>query len=338
MDKELVKHCGFFSSLKENTICQIKEYFEEEHYQVDELILKKGAHNDKLFIIIAGEVEVITEYPGQQLVKLADMKQYDFFGEVSLIQEEVCTASIYAKTPTVCLTFDKNHLRLLQLGFPECAYDVEHSIAKHAATRLRNILRDLSKNLENIGEHYSNRFSLSDYKKLNNADISANVVVPSHLSIEMLANLKAFQHMSTEDVETLFSFGDFHAINTRGKLIQIGDKVNQLYCVLSGAVQLGFESDKYSAKLDVVGPGYLINVHSFFDTKAAAFDCLVRESSHLFCLTYENLLKIQACLPELFYSFAHECTKSIVSTLLVINKQILRIRCELDKAHVEICA
>ena len=75
-------------------------------YTDGSVIVKQGDTGNLMYIILKGEVEVIRENNGEQIV-LSTLKKGDIFGEMALFSGQPRSATIRSKGETRVLTVDK---------------------------------------------------------------------------------------------------------------------------------------------------------------------------------------------------------------------------------------
>ena len=76
-------------------------------YRDGEVIVRQGEAGDCMFVIQAGEVEVFREDGKQREVRLAVLREKDFFGEMALFDGEVRSATVRALAEARVLTVDR---------------------------------------------------------------------------------------------------------------------------------------------------------------------------------------------------------------------------------------
>jgi ABC-type lipoprotein export system ATPase subunit len=72
---------------------------EKRQYQPGSIIIQQGQQLDHLYMIASGAVDVLLNSPGCPEVSLARLGEGQFFGEISLLQGGVATASVRAAGP-----------------------------------------------------------------------------------------------------------------------------------------------------------------------------------------------------------------------------------------------
>jgi CRP/FNR family cyclic AMP-dependent transcriptional regulator len=97
-------------------------------YTPGEAIVSQGDEGDAMFVIQAGEVEVVREMDGRE-VGLGTMGPGDFFGEMALFQGDVRTATVRAVTEVRALTIDRRALLRRLDQDPHLAFKLVESMA-----------------------------------------------------------------------------------------------------------------------------------------------------------------------------------------------------------------
>ena len=99
---------------------------EEEHFHRGEHIIRKGTKGDKFYIIVSGNIAV----QGIETSAKKTYGKYEYFGEVSLVTNEMRTADVLAATDVYALTIKKDRF----LNFIQ-GTDVEHNLRNLAKIR-----------------------------------------------------------------------------------------------------------------------------------------------------------------------------------------------------------
>lgn len=105
-----------------------------------EVIIRQGEPGDCLYVIQKGKVEVIDE-SGDTEIRLAELGETEFFGEMGLFEKDVRSATVRSIGDTKVLTIDrKNFYQTIQK---------DPSIAYRLLEKLSNRLREMNKKLKN---------------------------------------------------------------------------------------------------------------------------------------------------------------------------------------------
>jgi CRP-like cAMP-binding protein len=83
-------------------------------FENGEVIIQQGTVGDCLYIIQQGRVEVISE-KGESQIKLTELGQGDFFGEMGLFEKDVRSCTIRSVGRTRVMTIDRqNFIQTIQ--------------------------------------------------------------------------------------------------------------------------------------------------------------------------------------------------------------------------------
>lgn len=89
------------------------------HFEEDTLVVKEGDPGNSMFVIVQGEVRVLTrDTPKGKEIRLADLGEGEFFGEVSLLTGKPRTATILTNTMTEMLEFERKDFEKITEQFP----------------------------------------------------------------------------------------------------------------------------------------------------------------------------------------------------------------------------
>lgn len=110
------------------------------HFEDGEIIIKQGNEGDCLFVIQQGRVEIIDE-SGDKEIKLAELGEAEFFGEMGLFDKDVRSCTVRAVGEAKILTIDKkNFYRTIQKD-PSIAYRLLEKMS-HRLRETNKKLRD----------------------------------------------------------------------------------------------------------------------------------------------------------------------------------------------------
>ena len=107
-------------------------------YHDGEVIIKQGDSGNCMYVIQAGEVEVIRDNNGKE-VRLAVRGEGDFIGEMALFSREVRGATIRALGDARILTVDRKNLLMSIQKDPSLAFRIIETLSKR--------VRDLSEEI-----------------------------------------------------------------------------------------------------------------------------------------------------------------------------------------------
>jgi CRP/FNR family cyclic AMP-dependent transcriptional regulator len=116
-----LRELGLFKTLTSREMRELDDLLHERSYQKGETIFDQGDTGLGLFIVVEGRVKIFSSH--QALAQLApEMVRGDFFGELSLFDEEARTARAVAAEPTkIVALFRSEFFSLLDRNRSICA-------------------------------------------------------------------------------------------------------------------------------------------------------------------------------------------------------------------------
>jgi len=109
-------------------------------YNADETIFNMGDPGHEMFIILKGRVSVSINSIDGSVIKLAELKDGDFFGEMSLLEDIPRSASIIALEDTYCLIIDESNFEEIIVQQPSLAI----RIMKSMSARIRQLNEEIA--------------------------------------------------------------------------------------------------------------------------------------------------------------------------------------------------
>ncbi|UCG94228.1 MAG: cyclic nucleotide-binding domain-containing protein [Candidatus Aerophobus sp.] len=107
-----------FEKLKPEEREKVVERFQLIVKDKDAIVVREGEAGDCLYIIHSGEVEVYTDKEGSKVV-LANLREGDFFGEISLITGEKRTATVRTTQQTRLMGLSKEDFDSIAKEYPQ---------------------------------------------------------------------------------------------------------------------------------------------------------------------------------------------------------------------------
>lgn len=137
-----------FSSLKKSTLfkglsaAKIKDlapHINLLHYDAHENIIHEGETSSEVFVILEGEVEIIKEAEAnKESYTIAELKAFDYFGEMTILGESVRSATVRTKIPTTVIAIAVKKLLTPKYGRDTVYGVLMNNISQQLADRLSN--------------------------------------------------------------------------------------------------------------------------------------------------------------------------------------------------------
>ena len=131
--RDLLRRVPLFSSLTEAQVDVLEGAFTKKKFGRNTVIFKQGHPSDAFFVILIGRVHVTTQDPRGREVIFAVLEQGDYFGEMSLIDNEPHSANVKTVVPTEVLMIER---QAFESCLPE-PHSLPHSVMLNLVQRLR---------------------------------------------------------------------------------------------------------------------------------------------------------------------------------------------------------
>lgn len=136
---ETLQRSPLFEMLAQPELQLLAELSRERKFAAGEVVFEEGDLGDSLFVIGAGDVEVVR---GKTI--LTTLKAPQFFGEMSLVDKEYRSATVRARSEAVLLQLTAENLTTFRKNFRDGFTFVVMNIARVLSARLRETNARLS--------------------------------------------------------------------------------------------------------------------------------------------------------------------------------------------------
>jgi CRP-like cAMP-binding protein len=114
---ETLSRLSLFADLPYPQVEALAHTFTEEVFAEGQRVIREGMSGSGFYVILEGEANVVIS--GQERARLT---RGDFFGEISILTDELPTADVTATTILRCLTIPDNELKAFMLRQPNVMY------------------------------------------------------------------------------------------------------------------------------------------------------------------------------------------------------------------------
>ncbi len=127
-----------FKGLAHEQLEKVQQYISKVSFKKEDIIFREGDPGDGIYFILSGHVSVLAELTGEKLGRrLATFAKGTFFGDMAILEDELRSASVRAKTDTDLLFMSKKGFKQLSENEPLLAANMLHGIARELSHRLR---------------------------------------------------------------------------------------------------------------------------------------------------------------------------------------------------------
>ncbi len=114
----ILEEIPLFDGVKPTVLKSISEYVSIQKYKRNKNIIQEGDMNEHLYIIKKGEVKVYRKNKFDQDVVLALLQEGEFFGELSILDENAASANVVTMQPCELLCIHDRHLLKMMKTIP----------------------------------------------------------------------------------------------------------------------------------------------------------------------------------------------------------------------------
>jgi CRP-like cAMP-binding protein len=123
LEPDRLKSIPLFQTVSEDELSQIAPFADEVQVEARTQLVREGDFSYEFFAIEEGEAEV-TRDGGH----VADLGPGDFFGEIGLLEKDLRTATVVAKTEMRLVTLDGWDMKRMEKAMPEAVERVRDVI------------------------------------------------------------------------------------------------------------------------------------------------------------------------------------------------------------------
>lgn len=136
-----------FDNLSQSQLDLIASICETSDYQLGDVLVRENESSDEMYIIARGSVEVLMNPSfvgaaadeGMDPVVLTELRQGQVFGEVSLVDQGIRSATIrVSQENTQLIGIARKNLMHLCDTYPELGYKLMKNVAADLAFKIRN--------------------------------------------------------------------------------------------------------------------------------------------------------------------------------------------------------
>ncbi len=242
-------------------------------YRDGEVIVRQGERGDCMFVVQAGQVEVLREQDAQQ-VRLAVRGEGDFFGEMSLVEPEVRSATVRALGEARILTIDKRTFLRRVHEDPSLAY---------------RILQKMSQLV----------------RELNDAVTEVKLAGPADVQLQLTQAGESGERGETAPPALRKSYKDGEVI------IRQGEAGDCMYVIQSGQVEVLRTKDGKEVRLAICGEGDFIGEMAIFQREVRSATVRALGETQVLVLQKSTFLRQVHQNPSLAYRMMQQVSHRI---------------------------
>ncbi|MGA3202369.1 MAG: ATP-binding cassette domain-containing protein, partial [Bryobacteraceae bacterium] len=118
VDARWLAELPLMKGVSTETLAEVARWFGTEAFKEDRAIVQQGDPGDRFYILARGTVEV-TRFENGNSVRVANLQDGDYFGEMALLSDQPRNATVRTLTPCVCLSLSRDLFDRLLAREPE---------------------------------------------------------------------------------------------------------------------------------------------------------------------------------------------------------------------------
>lgn len=135
----VLQQVSLFAGLDDQTIEQLALISELRTYKAGQSVFAEGEADASLFIVIGGVIRIDKQVDAEQQQTLHQLKDGEYFGEISFVSGGEHIASAQAVHAAEILLIRRTEFDKLAVRNPAVGYRIMLRLADHLATLLRNM-------------------------------------------------------------------------------------------------------------------------------------------------------------------------------------------------------
>lgn len=150
-ERELLKRSQVFSGLDDEQLARLHALAEPCGFEENEVIVEEDKQGVDCYFVLGGRVDIIIRSPfGSASQKIAQIKRGEMFGELSLVDGFLRSATAKASDPVSALRFSNAKLEELMDDDPRIGFTIMRNLANVLSSRIRNTNMKLRNALSDI--------------------------------------------------------------------------------------------------------------------------------------------------------------------------------------------
>jgi len=150
-ERDLLKRSLVFAGLDDDQLTRLQALAEPCAFGEGEVIVEEDKQGVDCYFVLGGRVDIIIRSPfGSASQKIATIKRGEMFGELSLVDGFLRSATAKASDPVTALRFSNAKLEELMDDDPRIGFTIMRNLANVLSSRIRNTNMRLRNALSDI--------------------------------------------------------------------------------------------------------------------------------------------------------------------------------------------
>jgi len=210
----MLNQVHMFSELEPSDASLLTEHTHTRTYPANSILINEGDDTDSLYVILEGEVKAYASDENGKEVILNILGPGEYFGELSLVDDEPRSASVMTLKPTKAMIISKQNFK--------------HCLSENSELAF-NLIRNLTKQVRGLTDSVKNLALMDVYGRVARTlldmahDIDGKQVIEQKLTHQDIANMVGASREMVSRILKDLSRGGY--ITTDKKSITINEKL-----------------------------------------------------------------------------------------------------------------
>lgn len=134
---------SIFSLMSKEDLDRLAELARHHVFHEGEVIITEGDPDKRLFVLLSGQVKVIKNLGGKDQRRVRTLGPYSYFGEMSLIDDLVRSATVVATKDTEVLSLNQWNLRQEIEKYPALAFELLQMLSRRIRAIEKTVIKKL---------------------------------------------------------------------------------------------------------------------------------------------------------------------------------------------------
>jgi len=285
-----------------------------------ERLLRYGDPSRGAYLLAKGAAEATVLLPGGEKLSVATLEAGAVFGEMALIEQGTCTATVTAADSLEGWFIERNDFRSLVAQRIPAALTIQHALTQEISRKLRALNAKVMEIPAPEDKPKSGSEPDSDplaaVKRLEEAPFDIWPFLP-HLAV--------FEGFDPGEVAAIVSLCSLLELPRGHAVFFVGHPSTACFIVVRGAVEIRARHAGRERRMAVLGPGQLLGYMSALERGAHGADAIVREPALVFEIAREAFEKIYFGASPASARLHRAIQKSLLHSLGQTNRHLTRL-------------
>ena len=135
----MLNHVYMFTDLEPAEACILTEHTLTRSYPANSILINEGDQTDSLYVIVEGEVKVYACDENGKEVILNILGPGEYFGELSLVDDQPRSASVMTLAPTKAMIISKSNFKQCLADNTDLAFNLIRALTKQVRALTDNV-------------------------------------------------------------------------------------------------------------------------------------------------------------------------------------------------------